>query len=100
VNPSEKFGFDNTLELAAEWSMVSGAVFPHGKHTAWLDCNDCHPHLFNIKRKFTEGFRMTSNLDGEYCGVCHTGVAFPMTDCKRCHPAMRSPPVYQEPVPR
>lgn len=100
VNPSEKFGFDNTLELSAEWSMISGAIFPHGKHTVWLDCNDCHPHIFNIRKNFTEGFRMTRNLDGEFCGVCHTSVAFPMTDCRRCHPAMKRPPVYQEPVSR
>lgn len=100
VDPTEQIGFDNTLDLAADWSMVPGAIFPHGKHAAWLDCNDCHPYLFNIKKKFTEGFRMTRNLHREYCGVCHTTVAFPMTDCKRCHPTLKAVPDYQEPVPR
>lgn len=100
VVPMEQVGFDNTLDLDAEWSMVSKAVFPHRKHSAWLDCNDCHPYIFKIKRKFTEGFRMTRNIAREYCGVCHTNVAFPMTDCRRCHPTMKITPVYQEPVPR
>jgi hypothetical protein len=35
---------------------------------------------------------MKMNLAGEFCGVCHMTVAFPMNDCKRCHPAMKEWP--------
>ena len=35
-----------------------------------------------------DGFSMPLILKGEFCGVCHVTVAFPMNDCKRCHPAM------------
>jgi len=27
-------------------------------------------------------------MNDEYCGTCHTNVAFPMADCARCHPGM------------
>jgi hypothetical protein len=29
---------------------------------------------------------MARILKREFCGVCHLTVAFPMNDCKRCHP--------------
>jgi c(7)-type cytochrome triheme protein len=92
--------FENVLELEAEWDNVPGAIFPHNKHTAWLDCSDCHPYIFNIKKKFTKGFRMMTNIRGEFCGVCHTNVAFPMTDCVRCHPDIKDPEEYPEPESR
>jgi hypothetical protein len=25
-------------------------------------------------------------VSGKFCGVCHLTVAFPVQDCKRCHP--------------
>jgi hypothetical protein len=28
---------------------------------------------------------MQKILDGEQCGVCHGAVAFPLTECRRCH---------------
>ncbi len=91
---------DNTnvqkLDIDAAWQFVPPSVFPHRKHTAWLDCNDCHPGIFNI-RKRTSHIEMTEILRGEFCGLCHGSVAFPLTECKRCHTTMKSPPRYQEP---
>jgi c(7)-type cytochrome triheme protein len=81
--------YDKTLSLEAEWFNIPPAVFPHKVHTRWLDCNNCHPDIFNIKKKTTKHFLMTRILNGEFCGVCHLNVAFPMDDCKRCHPGMK-----------
>jgi c(7)-type cytochrome triheme protein len=85
---SQDIQFDKKLSLDAEWNMIPPSIFPHRAHTAWLDCNNCHPEIFNIKRKGTK-FTMAKILKGEYCGVCHVNVAFPMDDCKRCHPGIR-----------
>ncbi len=52
-------------------------------------CTSCHPELFNIKKKTTESLRMSNMIKGESCGVCHLFVAFPLDDCKKCHPNMR-----------
>jgi c(7)-type cytochrome triheme protein len=66
----------------------SDVTFSHEEHFAELDCSSCHPDIFNIKKKGTESFSMERNIYGNYCGVCHMRVAFPMNECKRCHPSM------------
>ena len=78
-----------TITLKAEMSGISSAVFPHKTHEQWLDCSSCHPELFNIKKKTTRSLRMNNMVKGESCGICHLRVAFPLHDCKRCHPSMR-----------
>jgi len=88
IKPVNEMAFKDILVLESEWTGTPPAVFPHRPHTWLLDCSNCHPDIFNIKKKTTQHFSMTANLQGEFCGVCHTTVAFPMADCKRCHPAM------------
>lgn len=83
---------DTTLTLEAEWNFVPPAIFPHADHVRWLDCANCHPSIFNVKKKGTRHFSMAYNLRGEFCGACHLRVAFPLDDCVRCHPAMKNWP--------
>lgn len=78
-----------TLTLKAEISGISSSIFPHRTHEQWLDCSNCHPELFNIKKKTTATLRMSNMVNGESCGLCHLSVAFPLDDCRRCHPDMR-----------
>ena len=62
--------------------------FPHRQHTLWLDCTNCHDHLF--KREVgASGIQMRRILQGEQCGLCHGAVAFPLTECNRCHNTSR-----------
>ncbi|MFA5353435.1 MAG: c(7)-type cytochrome triheme domain-containing protein [Thermodesulfovibrionales bacterium] len=84
--------YDKELLLEAEWSNIPPAVFSHSVHNQWLDCNNCHPDIFNIKKKTTKHFSMERILQGEFCGACHNNVAFPMRDCRRCHPGMKTSP--------
>lgn len=58
--------------------------FPHKQHTMWLDCSNCHEQLFR-SRAGANRFSMLAILQGEQCGVCHGAVAFPLTECQRCH---------------
>ena len=81
--------FDKTLTLKAEMSGIPSASFPHKTHEEWLDCSNCHPELFNIKKKTTRNLTMNNLIKGESCAICHLRVAFPLDDCKRCHPTMR-----------
>ncbi len=85
VKPPAEIAVIKPLLLEAEWSGIPPAIFSHKVHTKWLDCNNCHPDIFNIKLKTTKHFSMKRILDREFCGVCHLTVAFPMDDCKRCH---------------
>ena len=63
--------------------------FPHRPHTEWLDCSNCHEQLFRSKAGETP-VNMFKILQGEYCGRCHGAVAFPLTECFRCHSVKRS----------
>ncbi len=81
--------YNKLLKLEAEWSMIPDAFFPHEAHNRWLDCSNCHPDIFNIKKKTTKHFAMKYILEGRFCGVCHIDVAFPIDDCRRCHPDMK-----------
>jgi c(7)-type cytochrome triheme protein len=59
-------------------------VYPHKQHTQWLDCANCHPAIF-IPMKGANQISMASILMGQKCGVCHGKVAFPVSECRRCH---------------
>jgi c(7)-type cytochrome triheme protein len=72
----------------------SDVIFSHEEHFAELDCSSCHPDIFNIKKKGSEAFTMERNIYGNFCGSCHMQVAFPMQDCRRCHPSMSSSSGY------
>lgn len=77
--------FARYLELKATWNWVAPAYFPHIDHALWLDCANCHPDIFNIRKKTTKNFAMKYILEKKFCGVCHLNVAFPINDCDGCH---------------
>ena len=58
--------------------------FPHRQHTEWLDCVNCHDGIFKMQTGATK-ITMYNILQGEQCGICHGAVAFPLTECARCH---------------
>ncbi|MBF0146941.1 MAG: hypothetical protein HQL84_11840 [Magnetococcales bacterium] len=58
--------------------------FPHGTHTRWLDCTNCHPKPFLPVIK-GNAISMDAVLRGQFCGACHGRVAFSPFICERCH---------------
>ena len=64
--------------------------FPHRQHTLWLDCSICHEKLF-VSKTGANRISMLRILQGEQCGLCHGAVAFPLTECARCHNTPRTP---------
>ena len=77
--------FDNDILLNTNGSMPP-VRFPHKDHTQWLDCSNCHTQLFQMKKGASQISKLRIQ-EGEQCGVCHATVAFPLTDCQRCHNA-------------
>ena len=75
--------FDLNIVREVKGSMPD-VVYPHKQHTQWLDCANCHPAIF-IPMKGANQISMASILMGEKCGVCHGKVAFPVSECRRCH---------------
>ena len=74
------------MERTGEMPLV---LFPHKPHTEWLDCKNCHNKIF-IDKVGANPVNMMSILSGEFCGRCHGAVAFPLTECNRCHSVNRS----------
>lgn len=64
-------------------------VYPHKQHTEWLDCANCHPAIF-IPMKGANPMSMATIMQGQQCGVCHGKVAFPVSECRRCHSRAKS----------
>ena len=73
-------------------------VYPHKQHTQILDCSNCHPAIF-IPQKGANQISMASILLGQKCGVCHGKVAFPVSECRRCHSKSKAMPVAAEAKP-
>lgn len=67
----------NTLSLPS-------VVFPHDAHNLWMSCEMCHDKIFKAEIDGND-ISMSKILDGEYCGLCHGAVSFPLTECDRCH---------------
>ncbi len=59
-------------------------VYPHFPHTLWLDCKNCHPSIF-VMQAGLNPVTMSNIEEGEFCGRCHGKVAFPLSECNRCH---------------
>ena len=82
----EVIDMDIIMERTGEMPLV---LFPHRPHTEWLDCTNCHDKIF-IKKVDANPINMLAILSGNYCGQCHGAVAFPLTECNRCHSIIRS----------
>ena len=70
-------------EVAAGQSVNTLTHHDHPIRVEWSDPAG-HDKLFRSKAGANR-FSMTAILNGEQCGVCHGAVAFPLTECNRCH---------------
>lgn len=70
--------------IVSKFGSMPAVRFPHRAHTLWLDCSNCHEKLF-VSKAGANRLSMQKILDGEQCGLCHGAVAFPLTECNRCH---------------
>lgn len=82
----EVFETDIIMPRTAAMPMVR---FPHRSHSEWLACSNCHDDPF-AKKAGGHRINMEDILGGKYCGQCHGAVAFPPTDCLRCHSVERA----------
>lgn len=81
----EVLDLDIIMDQTSQMPLVR---FPHKAHTQWLDCENCHDRIFK-KKAGGNPVNMFAILSGAYCGRCHGAVAFPLTECRRCHSEAR-----------
>lgn len=77
--------FNLDIVVQTKSKFMPDVVFPHYVHTLWLTCTNCHTGIFQMKAGGNPEMTMAKIAAGEYCGRCHNRVAFPLTDCNRCH---------------
>lgn len=95
LDPAKKpFVMDLNIVREVKGSMPD-VVYPHKQHTEWLDCSNCHPDIF-VPKKGANQISMAAILLGQKCGVCHGKVAFPVTECKRCHSKSKKAVSFKE----
>ncbi len=79
----EAMPMDMFIVMEVKGSMPN-VSFPHKAHTEWLECTNCHGEIF-VPKKGANRMTMAEIMLGGKCGICHGSVAFPITECRRCH---------------
>jgi len=64
---------------------MPNVTFSHKEHALWNGCELCHPDIFASVKKGTVKYSMFQISGGQYCGLCHDRVAFPLYECQKCH---------------
>jgi c(7)-type cytochrome triheme protein len=85
---SEMPPMDLDIIVKAKGDYVNDVRYPHWIHTYWLKCEVCHATkggAIFIPARGSNNMTMVGIVQGKWCGRCHGKVAFPLTDCKRCH---------------
>lgn len=75
---------DMNVLIESKSDYINDVIYPHYIHTWWLKCQNCHIGIF-IPQKGANNMFMTEIVQGQWCGRCHGKVAFPLTNCARCH---------------
>ena len=88
ADPDEEPFIDFDILFEAKSDFEDDVIFPHDIHTYWLKCEICHDSvggaIFNPEAGSNKVL-MIEIKEGKWCGRCHDKVAFPLTDCLRCH---------------
>lgn len=88
LNPEEQDTppFDISFDIPTKSNFMPNVIYPHKIHTMWLTCINCHPQIFLMDHNANnKNMTMPKIASGEFCGRCHNRVAFPLSDCLRCH---------------
>lgn len=88
LNPDEPDmpPMDLSFDIPTKSNFMPNVIYPHKIHTMWLTCTNCHPAIFLMNHTANnKNMTMPKIAAGEFCGRCHNRVAFPLSDCLRCH---------------
>jgi c(7)-type cytochrome triheme protein len=82
---NKSLALQKDFAINAKVEGMPNIIFSHKKHTIWNGCELCHPDIFMGVKKGNAKYSMVDISEGKSCGACHVSVAFPLTDCQRCH---------------
>lgn len=75
---------DMDVHITTKSDFVNDVIYPHWIHTYWFTCEGCHEKIFKMAAG-ENNMTMIGIAGGKWCGRCHGKVAFPLSDCNRCH---------------
>ncbi len=81
----DRLAIDRNFSISVGGTWLGEVAFSHQKHARWCGCESCHPEVFPTTARGAIAYKMKDIVAGEYCGVCHNKVAFPLASCLRCH---------------
>ncbi|MCF6280638.1 MAG: hypothetical protein L3J28_00255 [Candidatus Polarisedimenticolaceae bacterium] len=87
---------DSVIVFEAKGDFMPDVVFPHDIHSFWLQCDICHATKDGAIFKEGVGENNITMLEiaqGKWCARCHGKVAFPISDCSRCHNQPKDEPL-------
>ena len=73
------------FSITSQSTWMPNIIFSHKKHVMWNGCEVCHPDIFPSVKKGVVKYSMLEISNGQYCGLCHNRVAFPLNECDKCH---------------
>jgi len=76
---------DRNFSITIGGTWLGDVAFSHEQHARWNGCEGCHPEVFPNTSRGAAAYRMKDIVAGNFCGVCHDKVAFPLARCLRCH---------------
>jgi c(7)-type cytochrome triheme protein len=80
----------------AKGDHMPDVLFPHDIHSFWLQCKVCHETkngAIFIEKAGANQMNMREIGQGKWCARCHDKVAFPISDCQRCHNHPKGSPI-------
>jgi len=86
----EEEEFDETIiYFESKSDKFDNVLFEHSVHTYWLSCANCHEtkggNIFEQGAGENKVLMREMKTQKKWCGRCHSTVAFPLSDCNRCH---------------
>ncbi len=94
---------DTRILFRTRSEFVADVIFPHDIHSYWLQCDVCHATRGGAIFRKEVGQNQIDMADigrGRWCGRCHDRVAFPISDCSRCHSHPKGTPVDKDVIVR
>lgn len=82
-------------------NFMPDVIFPHDIHSFWLQCKVCHETKGGAIFEDKAGANNITMMDigkGKWCSRCHDKVAFPISDCARCHNQPKGAPIDKNTV--
>ncbi|VAX06939.1 hypothetical protein MNBD_GAMMA26-1979 [hydrothermal vent metagenome] len=87
---------DTKVLFISKGDSMPDVLFPHDIHSFWLQCKVCHETKGGAIFADKAGANNITMMDmskGKWCSRCHDKVAFPISDCVRCHNSPKGAPI-------